>query len=136
MCRFCIDRRVAKVAYTKHMQLSVKHKTHIVGLVCLYGLGITFFVLTNPAQLPLVLLVLPFMWLFAVIFWTAWLLLGLSKSLSPARRRMLIAGVVAMLPSLLLVFQSIHQLTGRDVLLTVAFIALAVFYVSRADFIK
>ena len=118
------------------MQLSTTYKMHVTGLLLLYAAGILFFILTNPSHLPLVLLVLPFMWLFTVIFWSVWLLAGLSKTLNPVRRRILVAGATAMLPSLLLVFQSIHQLTGRDVLLTVAFIGLAVFYVSRADFIK
>jgi phosphoglycerol transferase MdoB-like AlkP superfamily enzyme len=118
------------------MQYITPHKTRLAGLTILCVSGLVFFTLTNPARLPLVLLVLPFMWLFTVIFWSVWLLLGLSTVLSPTRRRVLIAGATAMLPSLLLVFQSIHQLTARDVLLTVAFIGLAVFYVSRADFIK
>ncbi len=48
----------------------------------------------------------------------------------------MIASGAASLPVLLLVFQSVHQLTIRDVLVSVSLLAFAIFYISRADFIR
>jgi hypothetical protein len=45
------------------------------------------------------------------------------------------AGTAAALPVLLLVFQSIHQLSVKDVLLVFVLLAAISFYLSKADFI-
>ena len=111
----------------------VSHK--VIGLAVLYAFGPVFLMSTNPSHLPLALIVVPFLWLFAALFATAWLMLGLIGPFKPRKRRFLVAGAGSSLPVMLLVFRSIHQLTLRDVLLTAALIAVATFYVSRADFI-
>lgn len=91
--------------------------------------------LTNPDNLPLPLLVLPFLWLFAVLFVTIRNLLGRMREVR-ARQAALIAGFGATLPVLLIVFQSIHQLSIRDVLLCLGLVGVAALYMLRADFIK
>jgi hypothetical membrane protein len=81
-------------------------------------------------------LVLPFIWLFVVLFMTTfWLARKRFHALSD-RRAIMTAGVVATLPVLLLVFQSVHQLSIKDVLLAVGLIIVTTFYLSRADFIR
>lgn len=101
----------------------------------LYVSGPLFFALTNPENLPLPLLVLPFMWLFAVLFLSSWFILSRRKFIRK-KQVVLVSGVVACIPVLLAVFQSIHQLSIRDVLLSVGLVVLAALYMLRADFIK
>ena len=65
----------------------------------------------------------------------AWLLLQRRKGVS-RRQAAMVAGVVASIPVLLTIFQSIHQLSIRDVFLSVGLVVLAAVYMLRADFIK
>lgn len=120
-----------------HVLRLIGHIPHkVIGLVLLYMTGIVFLMSTNPARLPLPLIMVPFLWLFVSIFATAWVLLGIVGPFKAKRPRLLVAGAGATLPVLMLVFKSIHQLTARDVVLAIALVGVATFYVSRADFIK
>lgn len=112
----------------------IPHK--VIGLAVLYVAGIVFLMSTNPAHLPLPLIMVPFLWLFITLFATSWLLLGIAGPFKGRRQRLLVAGAVSTLPVLMLIFKSIHQLTARDVILAIALVGVATFYVSRADFIK
>jgi hypothetical protein len=104
-------------------------------LALLYVAGPLFIVLTNPQNLPLPLLVLPFLWLFTVLFVTTSILVRRKKNVSK-RQAVITAGVVASIPVLLAIFQSIHQLSIKDVLLSTGLVLLAAWYVLRADFIR
>jgi hypothetical protein len=104
-------------------------------LVILYVVGPLFIVLTNPQNLPLPLLVLPFLWLFTVLFITTSILVRRRKSVTK-RQAVITAGIVASIPVLLAIFQSIHQLSIKDVLLSTGLVLLAAWYVLRADFIR
>lgn len=116
------------------MVAKIKNKiTKYGGLAMLYSFGPLFLAFTDPSRLPIALLVVPFMWLFIALFVTVWLVLkrlGQSK-----RRRSIIATAAATLPVLLLIFQSIHQLSFKDVVLAVILLAAISFYLSKADFI-
>lgn len=104
-------------------------------LVLLLAVGPVFMALTDPETLPLPLLVIPFLWLFTCLFVVMWLLL--AKKLSLQRKQVVIvAGLVASIPVLLIVFQSINQLSIRDVIISIGLAVLASGYVLRADFIK
>lgn len=107
----------------------------IIGLIVLYAFGPVFLASTNPETTPIVLLVVPFLWVFVVLFTTIWLLLGHSQMLSKGRRRLLLSGIAAVLPVLILVLNSIHQLTMGDILLVTAILGIISFYLSKADFI-
>jgi hypothetical protein len=104
-------------------------------LAILYAAGPLFIILTNPRVLPLPLLVLPFLWLFTVLFVTTSILVRRRKNISK-RQVVIIADVVASIPVLLAIFQSIHQLSIKDVLLSAGLVTLAAWYVLRADFIR
>ena len=97
--------------------------------------GPIFILTTNPHSLPLPLLVLPFMWLFAVLFVTSSLILKRRKD-TAQRKVVIISGVIASIPVLLAIFQSIHQLSLKDVFLSLGLVLLAAWYVFRADFIR
>jgi len=104
-------------------------------LTLLYLFGPVFLVTTDPSRLPLVLLVVPFLWLFAVLSVTTWLILKNRPSVT-RKQAVLVSGVMATIPVLLAIFQSIHQLSLRDVLLSTGLVLLAAVYMLRADFIR
>jgi hypothetical protein len=104
-------------------------------LATLYIAGPIFIITTDPRDLPLPLLVLPFMWLFTILFVTTWIVLKRRQNISK-RQVVIISGVVASIPVLLAIFQSIHQLSIKDVLLSTGLVLLAAWYVLRADFIR
>lgn len=122
--------------HTAGTKKRTKRLVGLSGIGLLYCLGVLFFVTTDPTNMPLPLLVVPFLWLFAVIFISILYLLSIKHVFGARKRRILAASIAAALPVLLLVFQSIHQLTIKDVLLSVAIIAVASFYIEKADYIK
>lgn len=86
-----------------------------------------FLFVTNPETVPSVLLIVPFVLLFISIAGCVPLVLGRVAGQRVAR-----AGVVAAsVPVLLLVLQSLGQLTIRDILAVAALVSVAYFYVSR-----
>lgn len=101
----------------------------------LYLSGPLFFAFTSPQSLPLPLLVLPFIWLFSVLFVTTWLILKGRQTVT-RKQAVLVSGSIACIPVLLAVFQSIHQLSIKDVLISVGLVTIAAIYMLRADFIK
>jgi hypothetical protein len=105
-------------------------------LIVLILLGPLFMAMTDPTRLPLPLLIVPFVWLFAVLYLSINFVVNWQWPGAPKKRRIVIAGVGAALPVLLLVFESIHQLTVKDFLIAAALVACISFYMSRADFIK
>ena len=122
--------------HTAGTKKRTKQLAGLSGIILLYCFGALFFITTDPSRLPLPLLVAPFMWLFVTIFVTVLYMVTIRHVLSTRKRRILTAAIVAALPVMLLVFQSIHQLTIKDALLSVAIISIAMFYIQKADYIK
>jgi hypothetical protein len=84
---------------------------------------------TNPRSINSVALVAPFVLIFLLLFLLA---SSFFHSKGFARKTSwVIAAFVAVLPTLLLVLQSIGQLTIRDVATIAALFAIAYFYVTR-----
>lgn len=97
-------------------------------------------VVTNPSKLPSALLIAPFLLLFISIYISVKEVMHMLRGgeqdkivgLKAARPR-LIAGLIAGFPVLLLVLQSIGQLTAWDVLTVVAIFIIAYFYVLKSS---
>jgi hypothetical protein len=95
---------------------------------------------TNPSKLPSALLIAPFILLFLSIYVTVLEVMKLMRGgdlnkivgLRASRPR-LIAGLIAGFPILLLVLQSIGQLTAWDVLTVVALFIIAYFYIIKSS---
>jgi drug/metabolite transporter (DMT)-like permease len=86
---------------------------------------------TDPRSINSVALVAPFVLIFLILFFIATYFLrirGFARSTS-----WIMAAFIATLPTLLLVLQSIGQLTIKDVATLVALFVIAYFYVRRAD---
>ena len=94
---------------------------------------------TNPQNLPLPLLILPILIVFAIIYTTVYLIVGrkvsAAKHLSKTRL-IIISGVSALMPVILIVLASIKQFTFRDILLAVALIVCIAWYLLKIDFLK
>lgn len=95
---------------------------------------IVVFTATSPTDAPALLLVVPFVALFALLF-VGLLFLFEHKGWPPARRfRGAVVG--AGVPVVLLVLQSIGQLTVRDIFTIAAIFVILYFYLSRLSFGK
>lgn len=96
-----------------------------------FALLLILFIGTDPNKVPSFILVLPFILLFALLFLLISLFLqekGVSRAKS-VRIGMLFAAI----PLILLVLQSIGQLTIKDVLTIAALFAVSYFYISRVS---
>ncbi len=112
-----------------HVKLERIQKWLLVGVVA----SLAFFGLTSPKSLPPPMLIVGFVVLGTLLYCVLRLLLlvtGLHTKLPAAYQRgLLLAGTI--LPVILLVMQSIGQLTMRDVLTLVGLFCIGVFYVGR-----
>lgn len=115
----------------------------LIKILVVWGIIVAVLILSNPSELPSVALIVPFILFFIAIYITVketiWLLSGEEKN-DPAHLRAtrpkLIAGLVASFPVILLVLQSIGQLTAWDVLTAIALFIVAYFYVMRASMVS
>jgi hypothetical protein len=97
-------------------------------------LSVIFFGLTSPNIQPSVLLIVGSMALLILLYGLSSLILfmtGLGSRLSRGTRRGVIA-LSAVLPTLLLMLQSVGQLTVRDVLILSGLFVIGLFYIHRA----
>jgi hypothetical protein len=113
-------------------------KHRIARLVVLYILTLSFLMVTNPAKLPSVVLILPLLLLFCAIYFTVIEIVMITRGKeqhadTPTRRPRSIAAIIAGLPVLLLILQSIGQLTFWDVLTVLAIFIIAYVYALRSS---
>jgi hypothetical protein len=104
-------------------------KPLIISGICLAVLA-TIFMSTDPSRVPSFILIIPFLLLFAALFLFSTTMLqwqGMGKA-----RSMRLSALFAGIPILLLVLQSIGQLTVRDVLTIAVLLFVSYFYVTRA----
>lgn len=114
--------------------MSIRKFRSLIAVLAIYLALFLWLALTDPRDLPIILLIVPFVLLFAALFMTVNLIVRrFFPRVSQAKRR-LMAACVAGLPTFLLILSSVNQLTWRDVAL-VAFLSIfLLFYASRARF--
>jgi hypothetical protein len=96
---------------------------------CLLLLAILFLT-TDPSHLPSLFLIAPFLIIFLIIFLLVWIFARTRMLHSKAMR---VSALCAGTPVLLLVLQSIGQLTFRDVFTLAALFGIAYFYISKTS---
>ena len=106
------------------------YKKSIIKLLGFYLLVGLFFLVFNPNNLPLIMYVVPFVLVFILIYQTTNLLLDVFFSFKPKQKR-IIQLVISIMPVVMLVIQSITQLTLRDVVLCLAITTIMVWYGAR-----
>jgi hypothetical protein len=119
------------------MRALVKRRvSRIAGLI---ALEVVLLALVNPANAPSVVLIVPFIALFFIIFLSALEVIGFLRGEDEKvaglalRRPWLVAGMVAGVTLFMLFLQSIGQLTGRDVITMLVLFLVAYFYISRSS---
>lgn len=100
-----------------------------------------FLFLTNPRSSPLILLVVPFVWIYLAIFFASYYFMhrvvGWVAQRSMSRRRSLaVASLCAFVPTSILILKSINQLTIRDIAIVSIFGFIMAFYINRLKFIN
>lgn len=97
---------------------------------------IVLFLTTEPTKLPAAVLTLPFLVLFATIFAISWIVMvrmARREQVIPRRRIAAFALLYASLPMLLLLLQSIGQLTIRDTITLFVLFGVLYFYITRTN---
>jgi len=105
-------------------------------LIVVYALTFLVLTLSDPAKLPSSALVVPFILIFFAVYCAIAALFELLDAEQligmKVRRPRTIAALIAGFPVLLLVLQSIGQLTSWDVLMTAALFVVTYFYIIKA----
>lgn len=104
-------------------------KKQLVVLFGLYVVAILFLMLTNPQNLPLPLLIVPFIYAFVTLFITVKVIVGLfsdNKSLGNS-----VGLTVTIFIVLCLILASIRQLSSRDLLISLAITVLLSWYLIK-----
>ena len=114
--------------------LKTKLAKKIMTAVGLYGGLFIFFMLTDPQKLSIGWLLLPFLWIFVALFWTFKSLIISIRRRRKSNKNNTLAAILAGLPTLILLLDSIDQLTVRDVLLIFILGVVGLFYVSKLNF--
>lgn len=112
------------------MAMNHKKISHIIGGLLLYGAGVIFFLTTSPENLPIALLVVPFLYMFVTTYLTTRFLVGQFLVKTPGRANIL-AGLTAVGVTLLLLLSSLHQLTIRDILLVFGIAVIFIWYLRK-----
>lgn len=91
------------------------------------------FITTNPYQLPLAVLIIPFVLLFIISFQCSLIVLAKLYKTESKRRLRLNAIIIAGGLSVMALLQSIRQLSVQDLIIIVCLIAILSFYARRID---
>ena len=96
-----------------------------------------FLLTTNPQNLSPIFLIVPFILLFLLLFmaiiYVAMTAVKLGH-LPPTNKNLLFAGLLAGYPVMLLLLQSIGQLSARDVITLTLLLIISSFYVKKTSF--
>lgn len=106
------------------------HK-RITSLFIAYILVGIFFIFINPEKMKLVYIFLPFLLIFGLLYWSIDTFILVFFSLVQSQRR-IVSLVLSVMPVVLLVIQSITQLTIRDVVLCMVITVIIIWYISRS----
>lgn len=122
------------------MKYRVKYVRYLFILALLYGGFFSFLFFTNPKNLSIILLIVPFLLLFLGLFFTFILFIKIftRKNNNPRlpKKYFIIAALLAAIPACLLLLDSVDQLTLKDGLLFVTFGVFVLFYINRVSFKK
>jgi hypothetical protein len=120
------------------MKINMKAAAHYLikhwPILCSYLAGFLILFLTDPKNLPLVLLLLPFALFFIAFMLSAKAIInyfGSKNSKTTRRKHNLFAAIIAAFPILLLLLQSTGRLSLADFILIIVLFAVLWFYAGR-----
>jgi len=102
-------------------------------ILLLFYVGFFIFLFTtDPDKLPIGWLMLPFVWLFGLIFYTCALVINLFNPIERrTNRRLVICFLAAAVPTLMLLLDSVDQLTLRDSSIIIVLAGIGILYISK-----
>lgn len=106
---------------------------YIFAITCL--LLLVVLVTTQPLKLPLIFLFVPFILYFICVRSATKILLGKLKSVNSARKANLLAGSFAFISTLIIVLQSLGQLSWRDIIIALLMVSFAGLYLVKTDLV-
>ena len=111
---------------------TVKEKPYLTGILGSSTALILFLLLTNPNQLPIILLVVPILLGFIILFCLATVTLARTRFLAtqPIKRRA-VAVIISSLMTVVLILQSSGGISGADALLLALIVIVLSIYVSK-----
>jgi hypothetical protein len=112
-----------------------KNKLRLLKLLIIAVFLMGFFVLTDPSELSAHFLVVPFIFVFIIIYLVSISVVELAFASYNRRKQVFLAVMISTAPTGLLLLQSISQLSLRDSILTLLFLVLFGFYVLKQDLI-
>jgi O-antigen ligase len=111
-------------------------KQQLIRTIVAWGVLVAFMLFFNPAKLPVVVLIAPFVLLFIAIYSTWGMVVLLKRRFydknndpQAPRRRLRLA--LCLSTVLLIILQSLGQLTLKDVVTLLAIVALGYFFLAR-----
>lgn len=107
-----------------------KKRLLVFALLIIFTFG--FFSVVDPGQLPVAAILVPFLLIFFILYLGVRLILSNFFRLNSASERT-ISFALSTLPVLLLIIQSITQLTIRDVLITVGILVIVIWYTVKIN---
>ena len=114
----------------------MKTRPQFISVVLSYVLLAILLMTTNPESMPLPVIIIPFIVIFICLFLTIDLVAGhLLKNIN-TKSRVRISIILAIFPVLIMVLQSINQLTLRDVAISLLLFFLLIFYFKKTNTIK
>ncbi len=115
----------------------MKFRRQLLGTSATWAILALFMALTTPGKLPVVMLIVPFILLYIALYST-WNLIGVLKNRffasKPSSARKPRGMALSLSAVLLLVLQSLGQLTLRDVITLLAIVTLGYLYLARSRF--
>jgi len=121
------------------MKYRVKYLKYLFILLVFYGGFFSFLCFTNPKNLSIVLLIVPFVLLFLGLLFTILILIKMfikDNGSGLSKKHLIIATLLATIPVCLLLLDSVDQLTLKDGLLFITFGIFVLFYINRISFKK
>jgi hypothetical protein len=97
--------------------------------------GLVYLFITNPQKLPPILLIPPFVLFYVALFLAIVCisaLIGTGNRPAIGRKSFLLSLILAAYPIMLLLLQSIGQLSSRDVVTLTLLLIISTFYVTRS----
>ncbi len=113
--------------------INKKNVKNIAVVAALYVGLIGFLLLFNPQKISIGWLIVPFLLLFMALFMTTLLVVKNSFLQSRVKRPRTLASLVAGVPTLILLLDSVDQLSLRDVLIIAVFGVFALFYFNKSS---
>jgi peptidoglycan/LPS O-acetylase OafA/YrhL len=112
----------------------MKRTRKYLGIIVLYLISLGLLLFTNPQHTRPVFLIVPLLIFFAAIFLTLMTMLSgfaRRRGRRPSRNSVIAAAIITALPVILILLQSIGQLSTRDVITLVLIILILGIYVSK-----